>query len=83
MTIKKEWEKYLKVLEEIDGRVTNSGLEAYDDSEAERIWAIQVAYEAEKAGIPDELIDMYVNGNLAVLNGKPYDIETGKEIKIA
>ncbi len=74
--ITKEWIKYLKTLEKIDERITNSGL-------SEDLWYLQMSYEAEKAGIPNELIDMYVDGNLAILNGKPYDIETGKEIKIA
>ena len=74
--------KYLKALEEIDYNVTNSGIfAAYDENQAENIWAIQVAYDAEKAGIPNKLIDIYVNGTLSILNGKAYDVETGKEIK--
>ena len=73
--MKKEWIKYLKTLEEIDGIVTNNILD-------ETLWAVQLSYEAEKAGIPNELIEEYVNGNLVVINGMPYDMD-GNKIKIA
>jgi len=74
-TIKKEWIKYLEILENIDGEVTNSGA-------SEMIWAIQVAYEAEKAGVPHYLIKEYIDGDLVIVNGIPYSMD-GKKIEIA
>ena len=70
-TIKKEWKKYLSVLEEIDSRITNSGL-------SEDLWYLQMAYEAEKIGIPNELIEEYLYGDLVVINGMPYNMNGNK-----
>jgi len=73
--MKREWKKHLKTLEEIDKKIINSGL-------SEDLWYLQMSYEAEKAGIPSDLIEEYLYGNLVVINGKPYSMN-GKEIKIA
>ena len=76
LKIKKEWKKYLSVLEEIDGKVTNSGINNELD------WKIQVAYIAEQKGIPAELIREYIDGDLVIINGEAYNTD-GKKIKIA
>jgi len=65
--IKKEWKKYLTILEQIDREITNNGI----DNELD--WKIQVAYIAEQKGIPAELIREYIDGDLVIINSEPYD----------
>jgi hypothetical protein len=56
-------EKYLKILEEIDAKVTNS-LANPDDAWT---WEVLVSRQAIQAGVPKELVKRYINEDLEVL----------------
>ncbi len=64
---------YFEMLENIDAEVTFVGID-----EAE--WKLLVTDKAKKAGIPNELIKQYVDGDLVIVNGTPYDLN-GNQLK--